>query len=150
MLPDFVDLDSSQAQAIERSYRSSLKRELVKRGIQVVDEGFSEQRRDGKKPAGFTKVTDLELARSLGAAAVCYATVESIEVEQKSGAKRFSIRASWSLVRATDGFSVAAGDGAAALIEEEITRLLQKQPQLSLACLVRFVNNWLGVGLRLC
>ena len=117
MLPDFVDLDSSQAQAIERSYRSSLKRELVKRGIQVVDEGFTEQRRDGKKPAGFTKVTDLELARSLGAAAVCYATVESIEVEQKSGAKRFSIRASWSLVRATDGFSVAAGDGAAALIE---------------------------------
>ena len=42
MLPDFVDLDSSQAQAIERSYRSSLKRELVKRGIQVVDEGFTE------------------------------------------------------------------------------------------------------------
>lgn len=117
MLLNLLDRDSSQTQAIERSYRSSLKRELVKRGIQVVDEGFTEQRRDGKKPVGLTKVTDLELARSLGAAAVCYATVEAIEVEQKSGAKRFSIRASWSLVRASDGFSVAAGDGAAAFIE---------------------------------
>ena len=117
MLLNLLDRDSSKANAIERSYRSALKRELVKRGIQVVDDGLTEQRRDGKKRIGLTKVTDLELARSLGATAVCYATVEAIEVEQKSGAKRFSIRASWSLVRASDGFSVAAGDGAAALIE---------------------------------
>ena len=116
-LLNLLDRNTSETEAIERSYRSALKRELVKRGIQVVDDGLTERRRDGKKRVGLTKVTDLEIARSLGAAAVCYATVEAVEVEEKSGAKRFSIRASWSLVRASDGFSVAAGDGAAAIIE---------------------------------
>ena len=55
-------------------------------------------------------MTDLELARSLGRCGGVCVTVESIEVEQKSAAV-IPDSCERSLVRATDGFSVAAGDG---------------------------------------